>query len=151
MDFEKELKRFLSDYGKGRAMVLSSSDGSVVSSRMVSVIRMGGRFWFQTDKRFKKYRQIQSNGNVSLCIDGISIEGTAIEAKETRLVKSFLNSYKAVYPGSFEKYSNLDNEVFFEVVPSRIYVWKYIKGRAYIELYDLQNSVFSLNEYQTDR
>lgn len=77
--FHDKYQAFLSDFGNGRTMVLSTSENDIVSSRMMSVIQIEGIFYFQTDATFKKYHQLLSNPNVALCIDNIQIEGVCEE------------------------------------------------------------------------
>ncbi len=76
--FHDKYQAFLSDFGNGRTMVLSTSENDIVSSRMMSIIQIEG-VYFQTDLTFKKYRQLLSNPNVALCIDNIQIEGVCEE------------------------------------------------------------------------
>ena len=64
--FSAEYENFLSDFGKGRTMVLSTSEDNIVSSRMMSVVLIDGLFYFQTDRRFRKYRQLSHNPNAAL-------------------------------------------------------------------------------------
>ena len=77
--FDDIYAKFLLDFGKGRKMVLSTSESNRVSSRMMSIVQIDGTFYFQTDLTFKKYHQILSNPNVALCIDNIQIEGICEE------------------------------------------------------------------------
>ncbi len=46
---------------------------------MMSIIIDGGKFYFQTDKDFRKYEQIKGNPHVALCIDNLSIEPIYIQ------------------------------------------------------------------------
>lgn len=71
MDFLDKIRLFFSDFGKGRKMVLSTSENNRVSSRMMSIIQIDRIFYFQTDIKMNKYHQIISNNNVALCIDNI--------------------------------------------------------------------------------
>ena len=59
--FSGHFNSFLSDFGKGRKMVLSTAENNIVSSRMMSVVLIDGVFYFQTDVTFKKYRQLKNN------------------------------------------------------------------------------------------
>lgn len=67
-NFPDKIQSFLSDFGKGRKMVLSTSENDKVSSRMMSVVQINGFFYFQTDIKLRKYHQLMANNNVALCI-----------------------------------------------------------------------------------
>ena len=73
--FDEKYNNFFDEFGKGKAMVLSSSENNIVSSRMMSVVQANGLFYFQTDKTFRKYSQLIANPQVALCINNIQIEG----------------------------------------------------------------------------
>ena len=46
--FNDKYNAFLTGFGQGRKMVLSTSENNKVSSRMMSVILINGEFYFQT-------------------------------------------------------------------------------------------------------
>lgn len=78
-NFSKKLSDFLDEFGKGRKLVLSTADNNKVTSRMMSIVQINGSFYFQTDKTFRKYQQINNNPFVALCIDNMQIEGVCKE------------------------------------------------------------------------
>lgn len=55
-------------------MVLSTSLNDVVTSRMMSVVLINKKIYFQTDRTFRKYRQLKENPRVSLCVDNMQID-----------------------------------------------------------------------------
>ena len=55
MDFSEAYHRFWKEFGTHKKMVLSSSADDVVSSRMMSIVCIGEKLYFQTDKTFRKY------------------------------------------------------------------------------------------------
>lgn len=59
--FNDKYNAFLAEFGQGRKMVLSTSENNKVSSRMMSVIQVNGKFYFQTDVTMKKYHQLKFN------------------------------------------------------------------------------------------
>ena len=147
IEFEKEYMRFWEEFGEGKKMVLSTSLDNIVTSRMMSVVAINGRLYFQTDCTFRKYRQLRANGNVALCIDNIQIEGKSIEIGHPKDNIDFCNSYKANYPSSFARYTSLENERLFVVAPIFIEKWTYIDGIPYIEKFDIQNENYILQRY----
>lgn len=145
--FEEKYKAFLSEFGKARKMVLSTSKDNVVSSRMMSVVLMNGRFYFQTDVTSKKYSQLMSNKNAALCADNIQIEGICEENGHPRDNASFCSLFQECYKGSFEAYTMLKNERLFAVVPKYIERWVYKDNVPYIELFDIKAQSYKISRY----
>ena len=87
-DFQEKLESFYSDFGTGKTMVLSTSADGIVSSRMMSVVLIDGKFFFQTDKELRKYSQLKNNKNVALCIDNIQILKTLILPRVNTALKN---------------------------------------------------------------
>lgn len=145
--FSDKIKIFLSDFGKGRKMVLSTSENNRVSSRMMSVVQIGGEFYFQTDIMMKKYHQISANNNVALCIDNIQIEGKCTEIGKPLNNALFCDIFQECFKGSYDAYSALNNERLFVVKPLYIERWVYKDGIAYIETFDMNTQQYSFNKY----
>ena len=113
--FSDKFEAFLSDFGKGRKMVLSTSENDIVSSRMMSVVQIDGVFYFQTDITFRKYRQLSANPNVALCIDNIQIEGICEEIGQPLQNALFCERFEECFKGSYDAYTSLKNERLFAV------------------------------------
>ncbi len=145
--FEERLEAFFAEFGKGRKMVLSTSENDRVSSRMMSVVQMNGEFWFQTDRSLKKYRQLSINPNVALCIDNIQIEGICRETGHPLDNPDFCSVYRECFKGSFDAYSSLKNERLFCVKPLFIERWIYKNGLPYIETFCYKNKKYSFEKY----
>lgn len=128
-------------------MVLSTSLGDKVMSRMMSIVLLNGKFYFQTDKTFRKYNQIKGNKNVAICIDNIQIEGHCKEIGRPVDNISFINTYRECFKKSYEKYTYLENERLFEITPIFIECWRYIDDVPYIETFDIINKVYNLTKY----
>ena len=128
-------------------MVLSTSEGGRVSSRMMSVVLIDGIFYFQTDITMKKYRQIIANSNVALCIDNIQIEGICEEKDHPLKNAEFCNVFQECFKGSFDSYSSLKNERLFSVKPVYIERWVYKDTVAYIETFDMNGRQYSFDRY----
>ena len=145
--FSDKYKSFLSDFGKGRKMVLSTSENNRVSSRMMSVVQIDGIFYFQTDMTFKKYRQILSNHNVALCIDNIQIEGICEEIGPPLQCTHFCDIFQECFKGSYDAYTSLKNERLFTVTPIYIERWIYDDGIPYIETFDIKTQEHRIIKY----
>lgn len=146
-DFEKRLNDFFEQLGQSLKMVLATSLDTIVSARMMSIIIKNGRFYFQTDRAFRKYRQITGNGNVALCADNVQIEGVCKEVGRPMDDPDFYRKFEAAFPSSFAAYAKLGNERLFEVIPRFIERWLYEGGTPYIEQFDIQSGVYQKTKY----
>lgn len=145
--YQEKYQAFLSEFGKGRKMVLSTSENDKVSSRMMSVVLKNGLFYFQTDMTMKKYRQLCENHNVALCIDNIQIEGVCIEIGRPVENKAFCEHFQQCFKGSYDAYTALQNERLFVVKPTFIERWIYKDGNPFIERFDTEAEKYEINQY----
>lgn len=148
MNFQEKINAFYNSFGVHRTMVLSSSFNDKVSSRMMSIVLIDGKFYFQTDRAFRKYNQIICNPNVALCDDNIQIEGICKETGKPIENNAFCELYKKYFKSSFDMYSNLENEVLFEITLGYIQKWVYENGKPFIEVFDLFSSNYSKSPYK---
>ncbi len=145
--FTTAYRSFLSDFGKGRTMVLSTAENNVVSSRMMSIVLIDGRFYFQTDRRFRKYHQLSQNPNAALCIDNIQMEGLCEEIGHPLKHRAFCQHFMECFKGSYDAYSALQEERLFVFRPTFIERWVYQKGSPYIETFDVQAEQYAILPY----
>ncbi|MBR5372193.1 MAG: pyridoxamine 5'-phosphate oxidase family protein [Oscillospiraceae bacterium] len=145
--FTENYQAFLAAFGQGRTMVLSTAADGLVSSRMMSVVRIGGTFFFQTDTALRKYRQLAANPNAALCIDNIQIEGVCKELGHPLKHPDFCAVFKACFKGSFDAYTALEQERLFSLDPRRIERWIYKDGVPHIETFDLEAKQYSFRKY----
>ncbi len=147
-DFQEKLESFYSDFGSGKTMVLSTSADGIVSSRMMSVVLIDGKFFFQTDKELRKYSQLKNNKNVALCIDNIQIEGVSEEIGHPLKNTDFCDAFMACFKGSYDAYTSLDNERLFSVDPLFIERWVYADGKPFVETFDITKGEYCFKEYK---
>jgi len=147
MGIQEAYARLLEEFGQGKPMVLSTAEDGRVSSRMMSVIRLDGQFYFQTDAEMKKYAQLKANPRAALCIGNLQIEGICKELGHPNDLPAFSALYREVYPGSHERYSGLENERVFRLTPTLIERWLYIEGEPYIETMDFAGKTYRLIPY----
>lgn len=146
--FNEKYSELINQFGTSKKMVLSTAENNMVSSRMMSVIQIDGRFYFQTDRTFRKYRQLSLNPNVSLCIENIQIEGRCKEIGRPLENNEFLEKFQKCFPDSYKRYSLLENEVLFEITPTYIKRWIYMDSVPFIEIYDILNRKYLADEYK---
>ena len=125
-DLRDELLRFLDG---NKTWVLATSDGRRVSARSMSIIHVGADIYFQTDRRFEKYRQMMQNGNVALCCSNVSIEGLASDIGPWKDNLELKELYLEHHKGSFEAYGSLASQVVIKITPHYAVFWKYIGGK----------------------
>lgn len=148
MDFEEKYKALLALFQKGKPMVLSTSLNDKVTSRMMSIVLLDERFYFQTDLSFRKYEQLKENSNVALCIDNIQIEGLCREIGRPADSPAFMEAYQTSFRSSYERYSSLSSERLFEITPTFIERWLYINSVPYMEIFDVKKRSYSLTLYE---
>jgi len=146
-EFSLKYSVFLDGFGRGRKMVLSTSENGRVSSRMMSVVRINGGFFFQTDTGLRKYRQLSANKYAALCIDNIQIEGICEELGHPLGNAAFCEVFRECFCGSYDAYTSLENERLFVLEPLFAERWIYSAGVPYIEKFDIENKQYSCEKY----
>jgi len=138
LNFEAEQEDFFNKIGENKLAALATSSQNNTTVRMMSVIIINKKMYFQTGVDLIKYKQICDNKNVALCFDNIQIEGIANIIGKPMDHDNIMEIYKKHYRKSFEKYSNLDTEILIEIIPQKITIWKYDNNgdphRIFIEL-----------------
>ena len=133
MEFAAAYTKFWQELGPARKMVLATALAEKVTARMMSVVVLEKKLYFQTDITFRKYQQIRSNPHVALCADNIQIEGYCQEEGIPACHAAFSSAFQAHFPGSYQRYSALQHERVFSVTPTFIERWLYIDGKPHIE------------------
>lgn len=146
-NFKKSISTFFEQLGEYKLMVLSTSLNNNVSSRMMSIVVLNGKFYFQTDKTLRKYEQLLGNKNVALCIDNIQIEGTCREIGTPSESPVFCELFETYYKSSYDNYSLLQDERLFEVTPVFIERWIYEDGKPFIETFDFHMEIYQKDTY----
>ncbi len=149
MDFQQEYQQLLREF-RNKPMVLSTSLGGCVTSRMISVVLLQGKFCFQTDRRMRKYRQIMGNPQVALCADNLQIEGICEDVGRPAEHPAFCQLFQSCFPSAFRRYSLLEDERILSVTPTRIGRWRYIDDIPYVELFDIAQEQYQLMPYFPD-
>lgn len=147
MEFITAYENFYKELGESKKMVLSTSLNDVVTSRMMSIVVLNKKIYFQTDRTFRKYNQIKENPKVSLCINNIQIEGECEKVGMPSDNAEFVEAYKKHFPSSYTRYSCLKNERLFVVTPTFVEKWLYIDGIPYIEIFDIVHRQYELRQY----
>ena len=139
-----EIFNQLKDHGK---FVLATKDNNKVSARNMSFIIYEQCFYFQTDISFRKYKDIQTNNHVALCIDNIQIEGLCKELCHPLEHETLKTLFQKYYPSSFEAYTSLPSERLFMIKPTFIQRWSYVNNIAVIEQLDIHQKKYTEEPY----
>lgn len=133
MDYTQVEKEIFDFLGENAFMVLATSLKDRVTARTVSCVIFDKKIYFQTDKSFLKYKQINENPKIALCLDNIQIEGTAYFKGHPLLDKNskFCYLYKKYFYNSYLNYSSQKDEIIIEVKPKHISIWKYEDEKAF--------------------
>ena len=145
--YTEKIKEVYDQIGDHAKIVLATSNDTIVSARMMSFVINKEIFYFQTDKNFRKYRDIQLNKHVALCIDNIQIEGICEEVGHPLDNETFCLLFKKYFKSSFDSYSFLKDERLFTITPTFIQRWNYIDNKPLIESYDILNQNYNEREY----
>lgn len=146
--FDSKVTEFFSRFGNHKNMVLSTCLDNKVHARMMSIVCFQNKFYFQTDKTFRKCKDISDNSNVSLCIDNIQIEGVCTAVGKPIENKAFCEIFSTSFPKAYELYTNLENEILYEIEPAYIECWLYENSKPYIEIYDMSNREYYKKQYE---
>lgn len=146
-DFRTMCGGLFHEIGNHMHMVLSTSLGDHVSARMMSIILEDGRFYFQTDRTMRKYRQLVGNPRVALCINNLQVEGLCEELGRPVDHELFRRRFASCFPGSFTAYSGLSDERLFAVSPTFIQRWIYEDGIPYVERFDFMAQEYEKKPY----
>lgn len=147
-DYDEASSSFWNSFGNGRHMVLSTAFCDRVSSRMMSVVNIDGCLYFQTFRTSRKYEQLKKNAHVALCCDNIQIEGSAEESGHPLDNLAFCTAFREKYPSSYDYYTSLECEVLYRVRVSRIERWVYKDGRQFLEVFDPERRIHTVEEQE---
>ena len=127
-------------------MALASYANNRITSRQMSVIVHGGKFYCQTDEAFLKYKQIIQNPQVALCYKNFSIEGVCqiIGHPLDKDNSFFADRFKKHFYLSYKSYTARPTEQLFEITPSLIYSWEYKLTKPYMEHFDFENQLYRI-------
>ena len=141
-DFENKLPPLWESIGSCGVMTISACSHSRVTSRPVSVVVIDGKFYFQTDIRYLKCRQIKENPNIALSFRNFSIEGRCRIMDKPVMHRDFIKSMTEHFPSAVTRYSGVDTERVLEITPTLIYLWEYENDKPYMEYYDFRNDTY---------
>lgn len=138
-EFSQTLPALWKKIGTHGVMVLSTCAENRVTSRPVSVVVIDGKFYFQTDENYLKYKQLSANGNAALSVKNFSVEGKCRSIGKPSENKFFTRAMKKYFLAAYMNYSKLEAERVLEFTPTLIYSWSYELAKPYMEYWDFEN------------
>ncbi len=142
--FAKKVERLFETLGDHRFMVLATSKNDHVTARTMSFVICDKKFYFQTELTLTKAGQLAANPKVAVCYSNYQIEGTCREVGHPcdTQNKFFADLFQRHFAGSYQAYSQLDNERVYEVTPLKITVWDYDEGKPYRDYFDFEKKSY---------
>ena len=142
--FQLSMARLWRKIPKHSVMTLSTSSHERVSSRAVSVVSVGERFYFQTYEEILKYRQLSLNPNAALSFKNFSVEGKCrcIGKPNDEKNHFFITLFKKYFKLAYKQYSDLPNERLFEFTPTLIYSWEYDFNKPFMEYWNFEDKTY---------
>ncbi|MBQ5316457.1 MAG: pyridoxamine 5'-phosphate oxidase family protein [Oscillospiraceae bacterium] len=140
-----EFERLWADIGTHSVMVLSTCADNRVTSRSMSVVIYGGRFYCQTNRNYLKCRQIENNPNVSLCRGNFTVEGICSIKGRPCDMPDFIRAMEKAFPDAVKRWSGIEDEVVLEITPVCVMSWIYENDVPYIESWNFKSWGYSRN------
>ncbi|MCI5753004.1 MAG: pyridoxamine 5'-phosphate oxidase family protein [Oscillospiraceae bacterium] len=137
--FSAHLPELWNRIGTHGVMTLSTCSDERVTSRPMSVVVIGGKFYCRTDENYLKCRQLRKNPNAALCHNNFSIEGKCRIIGRPYEHEAFIEAMKKHYGSAVERWSSLPSECVLEITPSLIYSWDYEDSKPYMEYWDFED------------
>lgn len=145
--FNDKFNMFILGFPEHRSMVLSTSLNDDVTSRMMSIIKIGSKFYFQTDRNSRKACQIRANEKVSLCSDNTQIDGLCKCVGAVKENSVFCHLFSKHCRNAYNLYSYMENEFLYEITPTRIQRWLYENNQPFVEVMDCVNCLYEKKAY----
>lgn len=118
--------------------------------RSISCVLMDENIYFQSDRTMQKVIHIAATPFVSVCFRHIQVQGICVELEHPLhpLSKSFFQLFAEYYPHAAQRYSHLNNERVYQIIPNKIETWRYIDGAPYQEVFDMESKSYQSHKYE---
>lgn len=145
--FAETYQAVLQALGGHGKMALATSDEAGPSVRMMSLVLLEGKLYFQTDCTMRKAQQLREIPRAAVCVDNLQIEGACVGMGRPMEHAAFRKAYAEAYPSSFEMYSGLADERLYELRPEWVQRWSYEGGRPVVEQWDVLRETYTKSPY----
>lgn len=148
--FHAEMQKLFEELGDHAVGALATCFDSKPYVRSVSCVFQNEKIYFQSDRTMQKAIHINENPFVSVCFQHIQIQGICTELESPLHPRNgyFLQLFKEHFPRAAQRYSHLDNERVYQIVPTKIETWRYINGIPYQEMFDVDAKLYISKQYE---
>lgn len=135
LDYEILKQEVIHTLENSKSIVLATCSNNRVTAREVYFATNNFSIYFLTSKAFDKYKQIEKNRNVALCLGNIQMEGIAIIKGHPNLPENETETTICLKKSKkeFEHFIKYKNTILIEVVVTRVELWKN-NGREYLNI-----------------
>ena len=147
-NFQEKSKEVLDMLPDSFLGVLATSDGKEVGARTMSIFKLNGCFFFQTDINSEKAKHLSSQKRAAIGFENYEITGRCenIGHPFDEQNKEIMDTYRNHYSSAAKKYSYLPQEFFFRFVPETIKIWEYVDNEAQQTIVDFVNQTYICNK-----
>jgi general stress protein 26 len=120
-------------------VLATSNNLGVIDTATMCLVNDKLTVYFQTDNKYEKVRNIKENNNVTINIGAYSFKGTELILNHPNNYDFFVEQMKRRHKSSYEKYTNLYDEVLIKVEIKQSKIWKVNNNSCFIVHVDIIN------------
>lgn len=142
--FQERLNPILASLGEAKEIVLSTSAGNRVTSRIVSCACNSEEVLFLSWEHHTKCRQIKTNPLVALCYKNLQIEGRAeiLGNPLDSAHKKHTDTFRKMQPSIFDNFSKLPGMTLVRIAITAITAWTRDAQGYKIDHFDLEKRTY---------
>lgn len=135
IDYETLTQEVIHTLENNKSIVLATCSNNRVTAREVYFASKNLSIYFLTSKAYDKFKQIEKNRNIALCLGNIQMEGVAIIKGHPNLPENEIETSICLSKSKkeFEHFIKYKNTVLIEAVITRVELWKN-NGREYLDI-----------------
>ncbi len=108
-------------------LATANKDGVVCACQMC-LVNDGLKVYIQTDKTYEKIKNITENPNVAITCGAYYFKGNANLLGHPTENEWFVNAIKEKHPKTYNRYTNLPNEVLISINLTECKIWGFDNG-----------------------
>lgn len=141
LDFDKLKSRCVKVLNRSKYISVATASGDAVRVRVVDFANRDLSIGFYTWEHTVKVDHLKKNPKISLCIDNLQIEGTAIFSGHPRLPENsaFGECFRERNPNPYKNFLRTDEAVLIMVEPTLMILMSYENRRLYSDYLDVRD------------
>ena len=140
LDYSTFADEIVQTLDKTPLMILATSANNKVTARNMAIVNNGLTILFQTSGLSEKAKQIEANPNIAFATGNIQVEAVARISTDPEEVERFIEKYKVIHPGYYEKYSGIHEEVLVVCTPTKFAKYKFVDGKPCTDILDVKSN-----------